>query len=69
VDKGNSAHEVSTGVAARILGFSRRHIAWMCQNRHFKTAHKPGGGTSAHYRILRTEVIARKYNATINQEI
>lgn len=41
------------------MGLSLRQVQHMCQNGVLKSAHKPGMGARAHYRIARAEVISR----------
>jgi hypothetical protein len=48
-------------IAAKYLPtLSLSHIERMCRNGVWPSAHKPGGGLRAHWRILRSEVIAHK---------
>jgi hypothetical protein len=51
--------EISTSIAARILGLSPQRIRQMFEARIFKTAHKPGTGS---WRVSRIEVNMRKTN-------
>lgn len=53
---------VTTSIAAKLLGLTRRHVDRMCSSGIFKSAHKPGYGTKAHWRILRAEISAHIYN-------
>ena len=60
---------VSTRIAAKLLDFTIRNVQTLCERRCFRTAHKPGFGLKAHWRIDRNEVIARKFDPTINQNL
>jgi len=55
-------------IAARLLGLSCRYVAYLCERGYFKTAHKPGFGRNAHWKINRFEIIKRKYNPNQNRE-
>lgn len=54
---------ISAYIAATILGLSHKHVERMCRNLVFKTAHKPGMGRKAHWKILRAEVVAHKFDS------
>ena len=55
---------ITSRIAAskKYLNLSPRRIAQMCLANIFPSAHKPGAGPNAHWRILRSEVIAHKFN-------
>jgi len=54
---------ISVHIASRLLGgLTPRRIEQMCRLGVFRTAHKPGYGTQAHWRILRAEVVAHRFN-------
>jgi hypothetical protein len=61
--------EISVSIAARLLGFSVRWVQALCDNGTFATAHKPGFGRKAHWRINRNEVLKRKFNYDLNRDI
>lgn len=39
-----------------------RQVQKMCLENVFPSAHKPGKGRKAHWRILRSEVLSHKFN-------
>jgi hypothetical protein len=51
---------ISTREAARLLGMSPRWVMKECDLGRFKTAYKPGRQPTSQWRLLRTEVLARK---------
>lgn len=53
---------ISTTEASRLLGLSPRSIQHMCEDGTFRTAHRPGRGATARWRISRAEVLARLPN-------
>ena len=61
---------VGAHIAAKILIVSVRHVRRMCERGVFSTAFKPGYGQHAHWRILRAEVQAHRFNghATYSKE-
>ncbi len=55
---------VTPRIAARLLtGLTERRVRQMCEERVFMTAHKPGSGKAAHWKVLRSEVLAHKANS------
>lgn len=52
----------TTIIAEKYLEFSRWHVARMCAQGVFKSAHKRGMGPTSAWRVLRSEVIAHLYN-------
>ncbi len=55
---------ITPRIAARMLsGMSLRRVQQMCEERVFQTAHKPGSGVNAHWKILRSDVLAHKANS------
>lgn len=53
---------VRVAASPKYLGLSVRRVAEMCVANVFPSAHKPGHGRKSHWRILRSEVIAHKFN-------
>lgn len=60
---------VGASIAARLLGLTSRRVCQMCESRVFKTAHKPGSGTHARWRILRAEISVHQFNGHIVRPI
>jgi len=52
---------IDTHIAAKILNFKVRYIQKLCEDGVFTTAHKPGNGRKAHWRIARLEVLEKKH--------
>jgi hypothetical protein len=52
---------IDTHIAAKMLGFGMRYIQKLCEDGTFSTAHKPGKGKQARWRIARLEVIEKKH--------
>lgn len=51
-----------TASSPKYLGLSMRQVQKMCLENVFPSAHKPGKGRKAHWRILRSEVLSHKFN-------
>ena len=55
---------ITVHVAAKhILGLSHEYVCKMCQMGVFKSAHKPGVGRKAHWRLSRKEVMDHVKNS------
>ena len=48
--------------ALKYLTVTVSRIEQMCRENVFPSAHKPGSGKKAHWRILREDVLAHKFN-------
>ena len=46
--------------ASALTGLSIRRLSYLCEIGDFKTAHKPGHGINAHWRIARAEAALRQ---------
>jgi hypothetical protein len=53
---------ISITIAARMLNLGNKRVRQMCCAGVFPTAHKPGSGRNAHWKLLRSEVSAHKFN-------
>ncbi len=54
--------------AQKYLMLKVRRIEQMCRERVFPSAHKPGKGPNAHWRILRSDVINHRMNNHLNYD-
>jgi hypothetical protein len=53
---------ITPETARKILPLSKRRIEQMCKEGVFPSAHQPGSGRNAHWKILRSDVLAHAYN-------
>ena len=58
---------VTTAWMARCYGLTQARIRQMCMSGLFKTAHKPGSGAKASWRVLKAEAMAHQFNSHISQ--
>lgn len=59
---------ISTHIAARQLDLSIRQVTRMFLKRLFPSAHKPGCGKNAHWKVLRTEIIKHKLKGHVSEQ-
>lgn len=59
---------IGTGIAAKMLGFTKRHIQTMCSLGQFKTVKRLGYGTRGHYTISRLEVICKLHGGELQEQ-
>lgn len=53
---------ITPRIAMKYLPLGKRRIEQLCSMGIFPSAHKPGHGRNAHWKLLRSDVLAHAYN-------